>query len=660
MMRLFWFTNNSTFRSKPGVKLSDLANLGTTMLQDIRDNSQGVVAKVIIGFIVAIFALFGVDSIMSGFTTSPPVAEINGEEITEVQLQASTQNLLNSIGGNADGIDQSLLEQIALSQIMEEVLLRQAAQRADMAISANRVDRSIIENPQFQINGVFNSDVAVRTMLGQGFSVPLYRESLQQQMLLSQLANAYSSSAFVTENELERIAGLSAQTRDFRYLSIPLGTRTLGTPISDAEIQAYYEENQSDFTQPETVSVRYVMLDKNVIADEIILDEGAIRAQYETERAAFEGSAEKRASHILFEVGGDLTEAQALELAATAKQRIDAGEDFGTVALEMSTDTVSAEEGGDIGYTDGSAFPEAIELALESMSLNEVSGPVVSDFGVHIVKLTEDSENVFQSFEEVAERIERELKSSEVELIYAERLEDLSNLAFETGDLQTISEELNLDVLRSGHFGRTGGSGIFSNPALIAAAFSEEVMLGGNNSDVIELNPSQAVVLNVLEFNEASVLPLEEVEPEIAVILRTEMERQAVQELSNEILTRIENGESVDQLLEDNGLEWLVEEGAARADSSVNREILARVFSMSLGEGGTSAYDNLVLANDTAVIIELNRITPGSVDSLTQIDRENLVSSMISDIGNSDFQAYMSNLRDTADIESSILEEQPL
>ena len=630
------------------------------MLQDIRDNSQGVIAKVIIGFIVAIFALFGVDSIMNGFITSPPVAEINGEEVSEAQLQANTQNLLNSIGGSADSLDQGLLEQIALGQIVEEVLLRQSAQASNMSVSSNRVDRSIIENPNFQINGVFDSDLAIRTMASQGFSIPIYRDTLQQQMLLSQLANAYSSSAFVTDSELERIAGLAAQTRNFRYLSIPLGTRTLGTAISDAQIQSYYTENPQDFTQPETVSVSYVLLDKNIISNEIELDEGVIEAQYETERSAFEGSAEKRASHILFEVGGDLSEEQALEMAATAKQRIDAGEDFGAVALDVSTDTVSAEDGGDIGYTDGTAFPVALEEMLEILSVDEVSGPVISDFGVHIVMLTEDSENVFQSFEEVADRIERQLKSSEVELIYAQRLGDLSNLAFETGNLETISEELGLDVLISGTFGRTGGSGIFSNQALIAAAFSEEVLLEGNNSEVVELSPSQAVVLNVLLFNEAAVLPIEEVEPEIAVIIRTQMEREAVQALNNQLLTNIENDESVDQLLADNEIEWLTEEGTSRGAVTVNREILAKVFSMSLADSDTSTYDNLTLTNDTAVIVELNSINAGSIATLPQIDRENMVSGMVADLGNSDFQAYMSNLQENADIESSILDEQPL
>ena len=630
------------------------------MLQDIRDNSQGVIAKVIIGFIVAIFALFGVDSIVNGFITSPPVAEINGEEISEAQLQANTQNLLNSIGGNADSIDQSLLQQIALSQILEEVLLRQSAKKSGMAVSSDRVDRSIIENPQFQIDGVFNADITVRTLASQGLSVPLYRESLQQQMLLSQLANAYSSSAFVTNSELERIAALSAQTRDFRYLSIPLGARTIGTAIPESEIQKYFEENQGDFTQPETVSVAYVLLDKSVISSEITLDEAAVLAQYEMERSAFEGKAERRASHILFEVGGDLNEEQALEMAATAKQRIDAGEAFGAVALDMSTDTVSAEEGGDIGYTDGTAFPEAIETVLESLTLDEVSGPVVSDFGVHIVMLTENSEKVFQSFEEVADRIERDLKSSEVEPIYAQRLGDLSNLAFETGNLETISEELGLEILTSDSFGRTGGSGIFSNPELIAAAFSEDVLRDENNSEVVELSPSQAVVVNVERFNEATVLPFEEVEPEIAVIIRTEMERDAVQDLSVRLLTSINNAESIDQLMAENDIEWLTEEDASRTAASVNREVLSRVFSMSLADAGTPVYDSLTLSNDTAVIVELINVNAGSIASLEQTERENLVSAMISALGTSDFQAYMTNLQENADIQSRILDEQTL
>ena len=624
------------------------------MLQDLRENSQGVIAKVIIGFIVAIFALTGVEWLVGGFISSPPVAEINGEEITEAQLQFNTQNLLASLGG-AD-IDQELLEQIALNQLIEETVLKQSADRAGMIVSSDRVDRAIIENPSFQINGVFDSDLAVRTMASQGYNIPLYRQALSQSMLLGQIANAYSASNFITDSELESIAELTQQTRDFRYVSVTMGTRTLGNAISQEEIQRYYDENPAEFTQEESVDVNYVVLDRNVIADEIQVDEAEIRAQYDAQRADFEGSSEKRASHILFEVGGTMDEAAAMDLAATARQRLLDGEDFGAVALELSSDTVSAEEGGDIGYTDGSAFPQPIEAALETLALNEISEPVVTEFGVHVVKLTEDAENVYQAFEEISDRIERELKSAEVDLLFAERIEDMSNLAFETGDLITISEQLGLEIQSADSVPRAGSSGLFANQALVTAAFSDEVMLEGNNSDVIEIGDNQAVVLRVQQFNESAVLPLDDVMGEISVILRTQMEREAVQSLGEELLIAAEEGGDVDALLADNELEWLDAENISRNDFSVNREVIDHVFTMAAPES-EPIVSSVSLANGTFVLVELNQVNPGEFSAIPEPERNRLVDSLQSDLGVSDYQSFLVSLREGSDISAAMLEE---
>lgn len=625
------------------------------MLQDLRENSQGVIAKVIIGFIVAIFALTGVEWLIGGFISSPPVAEINGEEITEAQLQFNTQNLLASLGG-AD-IDQELLEQIALNQLIEETVLKQSADRAGMIVSSDRVDRAIIENPSFQINGVFDSDLAVRTMASQGYNIPLYRQALSQSMLLGQIANAYSASNFITDSELESIAELTQQTRDFRYVSVTMGTRTLGNAISQEEIQRYYDENPAEFTQEESVDVNYVVLDRNVIADEIQVDEAEIRAQYDAQRADFEGSSEKRASHILFEVGGTMDEAAAMDLAATARQRLLDGEDFGAVALELSSDTVSAEEGGDIGYTDGSAFPQPIEAALETLALNEISEPVVTEFGVHVVKLTEDAENVYQAFEEISDRIERELKSAEVDLLFAERIEDMSNLAFETGDLITISEQLGLEIQSADSVPRAGSSGLFANQALVTAAFSDEVMLEGNNSDVIEIGDNQAVVLRVQQFNESAVLPLDDVMGEISIILRTQMEREAVQSLGEDLLIAAEEGGDVDALLADNELEWLDAENISRNDFSVNREVIDHVFTMAAPES-EPIVSSVSLANGTFVLVELNQVNPGEFSAIPEPERNRLVDSLQSDLGVSDYQSFLLSLREGSDISAAMLEEE--
>jgi peptidyl-prolyl cis-trans isomerase D len=621
------------------------------MLQGIRDNSQGWAAKVIIGVIVVVFVLGAVGVV--GLGSPPPVGEVNGEEITEAQLQFSSQQLLASIGAAASSLDQDLVEQIALNQLIEEIVLRQSAESASMSISDNRIDRLIVETEQFKVGGVFDDNLAARTIALQGYTVPQYRESLRQQFILAQLANAYSSSNFVIDIELERLVELAEQTRDFRYVSIPMGTRTLGIAINDAEIRAYYNDNQDQFREDEAVSLGYVLLDKNVISAEVELEEGSILEQYEAERSSFEGSAEKRASHILFEVGASFSEEQAMEAAIAAQGRIVAGEDFALLALELSSDIVSAEEGGDIGYTNGTAFPESIEEALEVLQLEEISDPIVSEFGVHLVKLTEDVESAFQSFEEVSGRLERELKSAEVELIYSERLADLSNLAFETGDLITISEELSLEILQSEAFSRTGGSGVFSNPALIAAAFSDDVLLEGNNSDVIELSATQSAVIRLREFTEAMVLPLAEVQSEIAVILRSNMERNDVQELGDELLSVIENGSIVETLLLENELEWINEETVSRSSPAVNRQIVDQAFAMPKPESRVG-IESLTLSNGTFVVIELNQVNPGSMEILADDERESITDSMLVDFGNNDFQAYLGNLKESSDIQTEL------
>ena len=625
------------------------------MLQKIRDNSQGVVAKVIIGFIIAIMAMFGMESIMSGFVTNPTVAEVNGVEITEPELAASVQNLLASIGGDIGSLDENLLRQIALNQIIEDRLLRQAARDASMSISSDAIDRQIINTQQFQIGGVFNPDLAVRTMATQGFTVQAYRSALADQMLVGQLANTYAASGFVTESELERIAALSSQTRDFRFLSVTLGNRTTGEPIPPDQIDAYYQNNQSQFMLEEELSIDYVLLDKTAIFAEVEVSDAAVQAQYETERATFSSASQRRAAHILLEVNASLTEEAALEQATALKARLDQGEDFGALALEASSDTVSAASAGDIGYSDGTAFPRELEAALAALEVGQVSDPVVTEFGVHIVKLTEFDVNEFPSLEEVTDRIRRELSSTEVDQLYFSRLETLANLAFETSDLQTLSEELGLPVIQSETFTRLGGSSeITTNSNVIAAAYSDEVLAEGNNSEVIEMGDSRALVLNVREHTEASLRPIDEVRGEIAAILRTELERERARAVGEEILATLRAGNSADEIISTNELQWIEQRNAARDQTGLNGEVLQSAFSMSPSANSEPTYEGFSLNNGTYIVLELLGVNRGSLEQMDEAARQALATSFIEREGRAAFDAFLNNTRNNADITENL------
>ena len=625
------------------------------MLQTIRENSQGLVAKVIIGFIIAIMALFGVESIMNGFITNPTVAEVNGEEITEPELQTSVQNLIASVGGNLESLDEDLIRQVALNQIIEDRLLRQSSKDAGLIISSDAIDIQIISNPQFQVGGVFNSDLAVRTMATQGFTVAGYRQALADQMVVGQIANAYASSGFVTQSEMERIAALSSQTRDFRFVSVTLGNRTGGEAIPADQVESYYQNNQSQFMVEEEVAIDYVVLDKATIFSEVEVGEADVLAKYEEERAASSSTTQRRASHILLEIGTGDTEESVISEASALKTRLDQGEDFGTIALAASSDTVSAEQGGDIGYSDGSAFPAGIEQALLSMEVGQVSDPVVTEFGVHLVKLTEFDVNEYPTLEESAERIRRDLSSAEVDEIYFARLESLANLAFETTDLVEISEELSLPIEQSELFSRGGGfSEITTNANVIAAAFADEVLVEGNNSDVVEMGNDRALVLNINTHNEESLRTLDEVRGEIAAILRTELEKERAAALGEQLLASLRNGESIDETMQANELQWIVQSNASRDQTGLNSEVMQNVFALSTPAEGDSAYSGFALTNGTYIVVELQKVNRGSLAQMEEEAKQTMVSSYVERDGRAAFDAFLANTRNNSEITENL------
>ncbi|MEC8860056.1 MAG: SurA N-terminal domain-containing protein [Pseudomonadota bacterium] len=620
------------------------------MLQTIRDNSQGVVAKIIIGFIIGIFALFGAESIVGGFLGSNNVVSVNGEDITEQELAVSIQNLMASMGANVADFDEELIREVALNQLIEDKLLMQAAQESGMAISDDSVDRQILRTPQFQIGGVFDNEMARRTMAAQGYTPQAYRQLLAESMMMGQLANAYAATSFVTDADLQRIAELQTQTRDFRYLSIPLGNRTLGQAVEPEAIEAYYEQNPEQFTSPEQVSVAYVMLDKDAIFDEVEVDEATVMERYEADRDAAVADVERRAAHILFDLGSG-SEEEVIARANEVKARIDAGEDFGELAREFSVDEASAAEDGDIGFTDGSVFPQEMESALAALEVGEVSDPVVSEFGVHLLKLTEYDAQDYPPFEEVEERLRRELSQARVDELYFSRLESMANLAFENFDLQAINEELGLEIQQSAFFGREGGSSaVTSDPAVIEAAFSAEVLEEDLNSDLIELGETRAVVIHLAEHRPSALQPLEDVRADIAVELRTQMEQEQARAVGEQILAALQAGESIDSFVQQESLEWSEREGVRRGQFDINTEIVANVFSMPAPAENDSELAGFQLNNGAYVVIELQSVNAGSLDELGEEQRQQLAAAMLENRGRSVFSALLSNLQEEASI----------
>jgi len=627
------------------------------MLQKIRDNSQGTAAKIFVWFIIVVFGAWGASTIVSSVINATPVVSVNGEEIDELEVernaQLKMQEYLEAQGPDADlsGIDEELIREAAISELIQRKLLLQYAEQTGMVISSRAIDRSIAQTPDFQVDGVFNGERAQMLLQSMGYTPNSYRSALATEGVINQTSFAYGLSGFTTRKELEHLAALVNQTRDIRYILINLGSELDNIEIQEEDIQNYYTENEKSFILEEQVSLEYLELDKEEIFDEVTVTEEQIRQRYDEEQLEYQSQIERRASHILLEAFDDADYDEAMSQATELKQRIDDGESFEELAAEFSNDLGSAADGGDVGYTTGDTFVEPFEQALLSLDVGEVSAPVRTEFGVHLIKLTERSESEIETFEDARERLERDLKTAQVDTIFLARQEELGNLAFESFDLANPAEIMGLEIQTTGLFGRSGGTGIAANQDVINSGFSQEVLLDGLNSNLIAITPSRSVVIRVKEHNQPEIQPLESVRGEIEVMLRFDKIRDMSIDLGETIVSSINNGQNIDTLLETQNLSWNQISELERTNPALPPELVANVFEMDTPADGETSVEGFELATGDYVVVELQQVNDGIIEDFEEAELESLQDFLAQQSANAEFQALVMGMQERAEIE---------
>ncbi|MES2623966.1 MAG: SurA N-terminal domain-containing protein [Pseudomonadota bacterium] len=626
------------------------------MLQKIHDNTQGIVAKIFVIVLIAIFAFWGLESIVGNIITSTSTITVNGVEINEADIEALTQNkaqeFYSSLGEDADvsAFDPSDFRQSAIDELIQREILVQSAVESGMAVSTNSLNTRMRQTPDFQIDGVFNAERATLLLRNLGHTPNSYRATLQKETILNQMLTAYSASGFTTSNELAQLAALTHQKRNARYAALNLGGLE-GIEVTDAEIETYYQDNQDSFLNEEQVQIEFVELDKESLLNEIAVSDEQVQEAYEEERAAFEAQTERRASHILFEATTEEEFTAAQAQAAEVKARLDAGEDFATLAAEVSDDTGSAVEGGDVGYTTGDNFVEEFETALRNLAVNQVSDPVKTEFGVHLIKLTEVAETAIPTFDERREEIARDLKSSQAETLFLAKSDELGNLAFESPDLETPASTMGLMVQRSDWFGRAGGTGITTEAEVINAAFSAEVIDEGLNSEMIQIGDSRSVVLRVVEHQLPVVQELDAVRGEIQVLLQLEKMKAQVRTSGEALLKSLEEGGNVDGLLQAQSAAWTQLDAVERGARDVDPEISEKLFSIARPSEGGTEVEGFELSDGRYLIVELQSVVDGTAADFAEGEEQNMRNFISQQAAANDFAGFMENLEKRAEID---------
>ena len=627
------------------------------MLQKMRENAQSWVAKVIVGVIVLIFALTGWESISRFTSNEDKAAEVNDTIISRAELEQAVSlqrrqlvQQLRQMGNDIDPsmIDEDLLRQSVLDGLIERAVLLDAAQDADLRISEQMIDQLIVSTPDFLVEGKFDAnrfDAAIRNM---GLSSRMaFRQLVRQELLLAQFRNAYQATGFATPVERQRLARLENQTRDFATITVPM--QRDGIDVGEAEIQSYYDENSQQFMTAEKVLIEAITLSRSDFFDQVSVDEAAVQELYQREVGNL--SEQRRAAHILFEVNDETTEQQALEQARQVRQSIEQGEDFADLAEQHSDDPGSAAEGGDLGFTARGDFDEAFDEALFALEPGQVSEPVLTPYGYHLIKLTETKAPEVPSLESMRARLVEELKTEQVERRFVEATQELANLAYESQDLEQPAQELGLEIETFGPVERSGGEGITANPRVMLAAFDEEVLIEGRNSEPLELDADTVVVLRVKEHLQPRQRPLAEVSAEIEDLLRYRKATEQTEELAAELVEALRSGE-----LEPSGVakrlptSWETHEAVGRSANSLPPALVRNVFAMPRPTQNEAVYSQVPQPDGSRWIVQLTGVATPQ-DIAEQADADAYRQFISGQTAEQDFAAVQERLKEQAEVE---------
>ena len=623
------------------------------MLQDIRKNIKGTTAKIVVGVIVLSFSLFGIESILLGGGSSG-IAEVNGEEISpqELQLAVLTQkSRMRSMFG--DSIDQSMLSDdrlrpAALEGLIGRKLMVQSAADMNLSVSDSEIGRMVSSMEQFQIAGQFSTEAYVSALAQAGHTPASFRRVLEDDVVVSQLRSGLAGTEFITTAEAQMTARISSEQRDVRYLTIELEKFVAAAIIDDAQIEAWYQANQESFLTEESVELDYLQLNIDDFREPV--EESAVLEEYELEKQNYQYQTENRVSHILIEPGVDEAgESAELRLSA-AQTALTAGEDFAAVARQYSDDVGSAGNGGDLGFSSGDAFPEEMEEAIAALEPNNLSAPVETSAGTHLIIVTERRDGEAPSLEELRFELEERIQtqSARVELLLA--VESLKNLTFNAEDLAEPAKELDLDVLIGEAITRTDTAGLLADPRIIAAAFSEDVLEFGHNSEVIELGNDSFIALRVRTHNLPVVKELAGVRDQITATLTDNAARAEVAAAAEQAVIALRAGATVENYATLNQFEWQVELGASRRSQSVPAEVLQRVFQLPVPAADSTIVEYVTTESGDALVLELVRVSAGDYAQLPLPAQEALKRQVTGEYGNLIDSEFRDGIRSSAEI----------
>ncbi len=600
------------------------------MLQAMRNKMHGWPSILLLGVSVFAMSFFG----MEGYLTSRDatyVAKVGKQEISQTDFQDRMNQLRQQAAAEqGDKFDSSTLQkpevkQQILDAMVDQHLLLWANDHLGMRVSDQSVREYIAAIPDFQLNGKFDASAYRSFLAGQRKTSAMFESDIRSSLAMQLLPDAIQASTLISDAQLDQFLTLVAQNRAIRYIVLPK-PQIADTQVTDAQAQAYYKAHVADYMNPEQVSVKYLEVNAADMKLDAPADDEELHKRYEMEKQRFVQPEQRLASHILIDVPANATPeqqkaalAQAQAIAAKAN-----ASDFAALAQKDSADAGSRRQGGDLGWLEKGVTTPAFDTALFSLKKGEISQPILSTDGYHIIWLRDIRAGESKPFAEVREQLAKEADASARDRAYNELAGKMSDSTYQNpASLEPAATALDLPIKSTKLFSRTDGEGLTANPKFVAAAFSDDVLAQGNNSALIDLGNDHSVVLHVEKHVPAAARPLADVRADVDQRVVAERVEAQGQKDVDALLARVQKGLALDAAATAAG--GSIQTAAVeRNDPQVPAPILSKVFVMPHPSEGKPTLATVDLGDGTHALVALDKVTPGDVTKVTDAQRQQL------------------------------------
>jgi peptidyl-prolyl cis-trans isomerase D len=582
------------------------------MLQTIHDKLKGWLAGLVLGAIGLVFIFWGIN-----WTLADPnyAAKVNGSEIAINEVKQAYQQQLAQFERQANApLDDAVRNEIKRHVLDQYVNSEAVVTRADAMgyrVTDAELLKAMSQVPAFQIDGKFDEAHAIAVLRAQGRSIAEIEGLFRRDVKLRQLDSALNLSSFATPEEVKQLRALTRQQRELAWFTVAAAKYAAEATPDDAAIKSYYDAHKAEYMTPETVNLRYVEISLAALESRVTVDDAQLRSFYDEQKAKtperFSQPEQRHLQHILLQSADPKDDAATQAKAEAILKRARGGEDFAKLAKEFSQDPGSADKGGDLGMADRKAYVAPFADAAWAMKEGEITGPVKTQFGYHIIKLDGIERATVKSFEQSRAELETEYRRNEAERLFNAAQDQLADAALQnTTDLDVVARKAGLTVHDIPNFSRSDGGGDLGKAApVIAAAFSQDV-LDGRLSPTIEVDKGRGVVLRATDHQLPQQKPLDAVRTLVVAAWKQQRGAELAAAAAADAVKRLDAGESWDAVAKSLGADVKPAAFVSRTDQAVPLEIRRDAF-QGPKPAGKPLYETLRLAaGDAAVLAVLS------------------------------------------------------